>query len=237
MTRSDVSRCPRLLARITALLLGAAAVSCTTSRQVTPWFRVDLYRPFMDQPVLIGEQPHETAFVRRGDRWVQVSDGRVFATPTSDGRAVLFAAGLEWRVARDTGEIAPLEVDCSFPALHPTKPLVYCARCANEPPMGRCKGTNVAELDLSGKVVRAWTSPEPTDDGTWTFWLVGVLADESVVLAVYGGCTMLAVGPGGTTRLGSGPKTKAGCAHHALWGDALRSRNAVPLVLSGGNTW
>ena len=217
-----------------ALLLGAAAVSCTSTRQVTPWFRVERHRPLMDQPVLIGEETHEVAWLRTGGRWVQVADGRVFATPARDGSAVLFRKGVEWQVARATGEVAPLAVQCSFPALHPNRPAVYCAACEQQallPP--RCRGTAVSELDFSGRVTGVWKGTEP--EGADGVTLVGVLPDESVVLAAEWACRLFAVGPDGSKLLSSTPRRD--CGRFDAWTDVLTPLGAVRLVTSGENTW
>lgn len=218
---------------IQVLLVAAVTSACSRTVHVTPWFRLDAYEPLMDQPFRIGDEARVIAWMKKDGQWVEVSKGgRVFATPSRDGGAVLFHGKGGWMIARERGDLSSLAVQCSFPALHPTKPLVYCARCANAHAAGNCVGMNVTELDLSGKVTRAWTSAEPTLPRSWSVWPVGVLPDESIAVAVSGTCRLLSVGPSGTTALALRPNARE-CTRYADWRELLESLNAAPLVTSG----
>ena len=120
--RSGARQGPRPIARIVALLLGIAAVSCDSTRELTPWFRIRTHHPILDQPVLIGGERHDVASARIGGKWVKVAEGRVYSAASSDRRAVVYLSGDGWRIVRETGEIASVDPKCTFPAFHPTGP-------------------------------------------------------------------------------------------------------------------
>lgn len=213
------------------VLLAAATLSCTSTRQLTPWFRVESHRPLLDQPVEIGGRANDVAWMLIGGRWVQVADGEPFATRARDGRAVLFSRAGRWQIAHESGEILPLASDCAFPAFHPTMPAVYCARCANRPIAVDCEGTVLDELDFSGRVTRVLRSPEPSARGAFGTGLVALTPDGAIVLSTYGACRLFALGDGGTTVLASGPR-RTRCTHFKDWADVLAPLGAVPLVRS-----
>lgn len=225
----------RCSARVAVLLIGLAISSCTCTRDVTPWFRVEMHRPLIDQPVQIGPRAHAVAWMRIAGKWVRVGEGRILATRAHG--AVLFFGERAWKIARKTGELAPLEVQCTFPAIHPSKPIVYCAECTKVDASGDCHGSTVTELDLDGRVIRAYKGAEPSIPGGYGLTLVGLLEDGSVVLSTRGRCQLFAVGPGGSTRFDVQPD-QPGCHWLRDWNTALSQVGAERLVSSEeGITW
>lgn len=216
-----------------ALILAAVAMAgCATyTREVTPWFRVEHHEPFMDQPVRIGDRAHDIAFARRDGKWVQIASGFVHAIPARDKRLVVFSEGFTWFAARESGEITELPRECSFPALHPTRPVIYCARCATmDPPRtGNCTGAVVSQLDASGNVTSELRSEGPELKKSWSVWPVALLPDDTVILTTHEACRLLAVGPGGVRVLADAPK-KRECSRFRNWTDVLVPLDAVPLV-------
>lgn len=225
LTRKSAATC------LVALLAVPALAACTTTTQLTPWFRVESHRPLLDQPVEIGGAAHDVAWMRIGGQWVQVADGKPFATRARDGRAVLFRRAGRWQIARESGEIAALEASCAFPALHPTTAAVYCARCANQPIASDCRGAVLTEMDLSGRVVRELRTPEPTAAGAFGLGLLAALPDGTIVLSTAGACRLFAVSGGGT-RVLADRSPRARCDRFDDWSADLGSLEAVPLVRS-----
>lgn len=210
-------------------LLGAATASCASTKDVTPWFRVEHRRPVLDQPFLVGQAEHDVAWMRVDGRWVRVAEGDTFATGARDGKTVLFLDRGRWKLAREGGEIAPLGASCAFPSFHPMRPVIYCASCATGPDGRECLGTLVAELDLAGRVTREWTSPEPASPGAGWVTPVGVLPDGALVISTFRDCRLFAVGADASRVLASRARGRD-CDSFPSWAGVLEPLGAEPLV-------